>query len=112
MNIIKPDTMPRLWWLNPWAAARYLHSAATALKDYADQADRCIEMQIRIIEDKNAELEAQRLKLLEAQQSRQHWIDKHDRAYAVAMHNERVIARLEDSIIAGRAIIPDAKPNE
>ena len=57
MNIIKPDTMPRLWWLNPWAAARYLHSAATALKDYADQADRCIEMQIRIIEDKNAEIE-------------------------------------------------------
>jgi hypothetical protein len=49
--------MPRLWWLNPWAAARYLHSAATALKDYADQADRCIEMQIRIIEDKNAEIE-------------------------------------------------------
>lgn len=84
MNIIKPDSMPRLWWLNPWAAARYLHSAATALKDYADQADRCIEMQIRIIEDKNAEIEYLRQR----------------------------VADLNDAVISGKAIIPDAKPNE
>ena len=96
MITIRPRTMPRFWWLCPWAYAKYLHSAATALKDYADQADRCVEMQIRIIEDKNAELEALSLKLAEAQQSRQHWIDKHDRAYAVAMHNEKVIREMEE----------------
>ena len=84
MNIIKPDTMPRLWWLNPWAAARYLHSAATALKDYADQADRCIEMQIRIIEDKNHDIE-----LL-----------------------KRRIEDLNDAVISGKAIVPDAQPHE
>jgi len=28
------------------------------------------------------------------------------------MHNERVIARLEESIIGGHAIIPDHKPIE
>jgi hypothetical protein len=28
--------------------------------------------------------------------SRQHWMTKHDRAYAVAMHNERVIAEMEN----------------
>lgn len=57
MNIIRPNMMPPLWWLNPWATARYLHNAATALKSYADQADRCIEMQIRIIEDKDREID-------------------------------------------------------
>jgi hypothetical protein len=56
MNIIRSDRLPHLWWLNPWATALYLHSAATALKDYADRADRCIEMQIRIIEDKEKEI--------------------------------------------------------
>jgi hypothetical protein len=30
--------------------------------------------------------------------SRDHWRTKHERAYAVAMHNERVIARLETII--------------
>ena len=46
-----------------------------------------------------------------AQQSREHWIAKHAQAYAVAMHNEKVIARLEDSITAG-AITPDPQPHE
>jgi hypothetical protein len=78
MNIIKPDTMPRLWWINPWAAARYLHSAATALKDYADQADRCIDMQIRIIEDKNAEVDRLRQEVkywrIEAETDNARWL--------------------------------------
>jgi hypothetical protein len=88
--------MPRLWWLNPWASAKYLHSAATALKDYADRADRAIDIQRTIIDDQSAEIANLRRNLVAAEQSRQHWIDKHDRAYAVAMHNERVIADLEN----------------
>ena len=28
--------------------------------------------------------------------SRDHWLAKHDRAYAVAMHNERVILEMEN----------------
>ena len=74
IRVIRPSAMPRLWWLNPWAAAKYLHSAATALKAYADRADRALKA---------------------AQDSREHWINKHDRAYAVAMHNERVIREME-----------------
>ena len=57
MNIIRPNMMPRFWWLNPWATALYLHSAATALKAYADRADLLIETQIRIIEDKDREID-------------------------------------------------------
>lgn len=59
MNIIRPNMMPRLWWLNPWATARYMHDAATALKAYADQADREIEMQAAVIDDLKDELSTQ-----------------------------------------------------
>jgi hypothetical protein len=57
MTIIRPNKMPTCWWLVPWAYARTLHMSANALKAYADQADRTIEMQIRIIEDKSADIE-------------------------------------------------------
>lgn len=83
MTIIRPDSMPPLWWLCPWAYARVLHMSANALKAYADQADRTIEMQIRIIEDKSHDIE-----LL-----------------------KRRIADLEDSVIRGKAIVPDATPH-
>ena len=56
MTIIRPHAMPRFWWLVPWAYARVLHMSANALKAYADQADRTIEMQIRIIENKDNEI--------------------------------------------------------
>jgi hypothetical protein len=112
LTIIRPSFMPRLWWLNPWAAAKYLHSAATALKDYADRVDAVLDIQKGIIEDQSGEISRMKLRVVELEQSRQHWITKHDRAYSVAMHNERVIMRLEDSITAGKAIIPDAQPNE
>jgi len=119
MHIIKPDSMPRFWWLVPWSYARMLKSALSALKAYADQADRTIEMQIRIIENYREEAEklttanmALKAEVVRLTHSREHWIKKHDRAYEVAMHNERVIARLEDSITAGRAITPDAEPHE
>jgi len=42
MNIIRPDSMPRLWWLNPWATCRYLHQALVAVTALADRQDAVI----------------------------------------------------------------------
>jgi hypothetical protein len=80
MLIVKPDSLPRLWWLFPWSVCRQLHKNAVALKALAD-ADAVT----------NQALKAEVVRLAH---SRDHWIAKHDRAYAVAMHNERVIADL------------------
>jgi hypothetical protein len=96
MNIIRTDSMPRFWWLFPWAYARTLKTALNAMKAYADRADRTIEMQIRIIDDYRAEAEQLKAKLQAAEQSRTHWIAKAERAHAVAMHNERVIREMEE----------------
>jgi hypothetical protein len=82
MHIIKPDSLPRLWWLFPWSMARQLHKNATALKAMAD-ADAAT----------NQVLKAEVVRLAH---SRDHWLAKHDRAYAVAMHNERVILEMEN----------------
>jgi hypothetical protein len=111
MTIIRPDSLPRLWWLFPWSIARQLHKNAVALKAYGDRADRAIDMQIRIIDNHQTETEQLKTEVARLASSRDHWLAKHDRAYAVAMHNERVIARLEDSITRG-AITPDAHPHE
>jgi len=97
MHIIKPDSLPRLWWLFPWSIARQLHRNCNALRALADKTD-----------DENRLL---RQEVTRLSHSREHWIAKHDRAYAVAMHNERVIADMESRIIRG-AIIPDAHPHE
>jgi hypothetical protein len=43
--------------------------------------------------DENRELKAEVTRL---SHSREHWIAKHDRAYEVAMHNERVIREMEE----------------
>ena len=39
MLIIRPNTMPRLWWLFPWSYARQLHRNCTALKALCDKQD-------------------------------------------------------------------------
>lgn len=39
MLIIKPDSMPRLWWLFPWAYARQLHRNCVAIKALCDRQD-------------------------------------------------------------------------
>jgi hypothetical protein len=57
MTIVKPDSLPRLWWLFPWSIARQLHKNAVALKAYGDRADRAIEMQIRIIDNKDQDIQ-------------------------------------------------------
>lgn len=83
MNIIRPGTMRRLWWLNPWATARALHQAITALKPYADRIDDLIDIQSRVIDEQSAEIRQLRERL----------------------------ADLHDSITAG-ASVPDAHPHE
>jgi hypothetical protein len=81
MLIVRPDSLPRFWWLFPWSIARQLHRNSTALRELADKTD-----------DENRLLRQEVTRLA---QSREHWIAKHDRAYAVAMHNERVILEME-----------------
>jgi len=39
MLIIKGQTLPRFWWLNPWTTARALAVTVNALRAYADRAD-------------------------------------------------------------------------
>jgi len=82
MTIIRPDSLPRLWWLFPWSIARQLHRNCNALKALADKTD-----------DENSLL---RQEVTALAQSREHWIKKHDRAYEVAMHNEKVIRDMEE----------------
>lgn len=84
MRIIRPNPMPRLWWLNPWASSLYLHQAACAMKDYADRADRAIDLQRQIIDDQAREIICLR----------------------------QLVQRLDESIISGNACTPDAHPHE
>ena len=79
MTIIRPSSMPRLWWLNPWATARYLHAALTAMKGYADRADKALDIQARIIAEQSDEIRYLRQR----------------------------VADLNDAIVAGHAIVPD-----
>lgn len=39
MNIIRPNAMPRFWWLFPWSYARQLHRNANALRALCDRQD-------------------------------------------------------------------------
>ena len=82
MLIIRPDSLPRFWWLFPWSVCRQLHKNAVALQALAD-ADAVT----------NQALKAEVVRLAH---SRDHWLAKHDRAYSVAMHNERVILEMEN----------------
>jgi hypothetical protein len=83
MTIIRPDSLPRLWWLFPWSIARQLHKNAVALKALADRLDQAVTMQTHIIVDQSEEIA----------NLRQH------------------LRNLEDSITRG-AITPDAHPHE
>jgi len=84
MTIIRPDSLPRLWWLFPWSVARQLHKNAVALKAFSDRLDQAVIMQSHIIVDQSEEIA----------NLRQH------------------IRILDDSIIRGKAITPDAHPHE
>jgi hypothetical protein len=39
MLIVKPDSLPRFWWLFPWTVCRQLHKNAVALRELADRQD-------------------------------------------------------------------------
>ena len=56
MHIIKPDSMPRFWWLFPWSYALTLHAAANALKAMCDRQDRVLTMQANIIDGQSEEI--------------------------------------------------------
>ena len=84
MITIRPNKMPTLWWLFPWAYARVLHMSANAVKAYADRQDQCLEILRGVIEIKDAEIK---------------------------MLRQRV-ADQNDAIIRGTAITPDAYPHD
>lgn len=39
MLIVKPNSMPRFWWLYPWSYAKQLHRNCVALKALCDRQD-------------------------------------------------------------------------
>ena len=82
MNIIRPNSLPRLWWLFPWSYARMLHMSANAVKAFADRLDDILDIQRSLIEEQAAEI-----RLLKAR-----------------------VADQNDAIIRGTAITPDARP--
>ncbi len=84
MITIRPNKMPTLWWLVPWAYACELHRAANAVKAYADRLEDILDLQSRTIKRQAADI-----KLLQAR-----------------------VRDQDDAIIKGTAITPDAYPHE
>jgi len=84
MITIRPNKMPTLWWLVPWAYARTLHMSANALKAYADRLEDLQDLQRTIIEDQAADIRLLRQRVRDQ----------------------------DDAIIKGTAITPDAYPHE
>jgi predicted KAP-like P-loop ATPase len=82
MTIIRPNTKPPLWWLFPWSYAQTLHMAANALKALCDRQDDALTLQAHIISDQSEEIHFLRQRLDD----------------------------LNDAIIRGSAITPDAGP--
>jgi hypothetical protein len=56
MTIIRPDSLPRLWWLFPWSVARQLHKNAVALKAMSDRLDDAMTLQSHVISDQSEEI--------------------------------------------------------
>lgn len=83
MTIIRP-LLPFLWWLNPWSCALQRHKAAIALRKLCDTQDKAIIIQTHVISDQSEEISFLRQR----------------------------VADMNDAIIRGTAIVPDAKPHE
>jgi len=119
MTIIRPDSMPRFWWIVPWAYARQLYRNANALRALADRLDDAMTLQSHIISDQSEEIanlrtEAERLAgnvnywRIEAETDHARWL-------RVLEENDKLrkqIADIDEAIILGRAITPDPKPIE
>ena len=84
ITTIRPNKMPRLWWLFPWSYARTLHMSANAVKAYADRLEDMVDLQSRTIKRQAADIAALRQR----------------------------VADQNDAIIRGSAITPDAHPHE
>jgi hypothetical protein len=84
ITTIRPNKMPTLWWLVPWAYARTLHTSVNALKAYADRLDDILDIQRSLIEEQAAEIRTLKLRIRDQ----------------------------DDAIIRGTAITPDAHPHE
>jgi hypothetical protein len=56
MTIIRPDSLPRFWWLFPWSIARQLHKNAVALKAMTDRLDDALTLQSHVISDQSEEI--------------------------------------------------------
>ena len=56
MLIIRPDSLPRFWWLFPWSVARQLHKNAVALKAMSDRLDDAMTLQSHVISDQSEEI--------------------------------------------------------
>ena len=78
------ETLPPLWWLNPWSVARDLHETACALKVLTDLDDDIMQKHLELIQQQDA-----RIRELEAG-----------------------LDRLHAAIISGGAIVPDAEPEK
>ena len=84
ITTIRPNKMPRLWWLFPWSYARVLHMSANAVKAYADRLDDILDIQRSLIDEQAAEIRTLKLRIRDQ----------------------------DDAIIRGTAITPDAHPHE
>ena len=84
ITTIRPNKMPRLWWLFPWSYARTLHMSANAVKAYADRLEDMVDLQSRTIKRQAADIAALRQRITDQ----------------------------NDAIIRGTAITPDAYPHE
>jgi len=84
ITTIRPNKMPRLWWLFPWSYARVLHMSANAVKAYADRLDDILDIQRSLIDEQAAEIRTLKLRIRDQ----------------------------DDAIIKGTAITPDAHPHE
>ena len=93
MTIIRPNKMPAFWWLCPWAYARTLHMSANAMKAYADRLDGVLDIQRSIIEDQSKEISTLKVRI-------------------AALAAIKRAADINDAVIRGKAIIPDAEPHE
>ena len=119
MTIIRPDSLPRLWWLFPWSMARQLHKMVYALKAHGDLMDDALGIQARVISDQSEEIanlrtEAERLAgnvnywRIEAETDHARWL-------RVLEENDKLrkqIADIDAAIMLGRVITPDAHPHE
>jgi len=69
MTVIRPHSMPRCWWLVPWAYARQLHRNVNALRALADRLDDAVTLQKIVIADQSEEI-ANLRRLLDEARSR------------------------------------------